>query len=165
MRNERGLSLERKMTLRLRERGAHKRFQPHWIFLYPLPPWSCSIWCTFVMHFRWDNYRLKLPNPVRIMVRSIEPPFRGNVSFANVLRAFWTCNTVSVTLKLFNCRWQSKELATHSGVSWLKKRSQWRLRPVSTACKNFSYKLNPFRVELLTQISSQFQLQADDCRH
>jgi len=39
-----------------------------------------------------------------------------------------------VTLKLFNHKRQSRELATHSRVSWLKKRSQWRLRLVSTAC-------------------------------
>jgi len=41
---------------------------------------------------------------------------------------------LSVTLELFNSQRQSKGLATHPRVSWLKKRSQLRLRPVRTAC-------------------------------
>jgi hypothetical protein len=32
----------------------------------PLPPWDCLARCTFVMYFQWDNYHLKLCNPVRI---------------------------------------------------------------------------------------------------
>jgi hypothetical protein len=68
----------------------------------PLPPWSCLIWCAFVMHFRQDSYHLKPCNPVRIMFALVEPPLRGNVRFANVMRACWASSTVSVTLKLFN---------------------------------------------------------------
>jgi len=63
------------------------------------------------MYFQWDNYHLKLGNPVRIMVCSFEPPLRGNVRYAcgtlrerPVIKAFSTCNTVPVTLELFNCR-------------------------------------------------------------
>ncbi len=39
------------------------------------------------MYFQWDNYHFKLHNPVRIMVAFVGPPLRGNVSFANVIRA------------------------------------------------------------------------------
>ena len=45
------------------------------------------LFCTFVMYSQWDNYHFKLHNPVRIMVAFVGPPLRGNVSFANVMRA------------------------------------------------------------------------------
>jgi hypothetical protein len=38
------------------------------------------------LHFQWDNYHSKSHNPVRIMVRSEEPPFRGNVSHVQSTR-------------------------------------------------------------------------------
>jgi hypothetical protein len=44
-----------------------------------------------------------------------EPLFRGDVSLANVLRACWACNTVPVTLELFNHKRQSRGLATAKG--------------------------------------------------
>jgi len=34
-----------------------------------------------------DNYRFKLPSPVRIVFCSFEPPLRGYVSFAKVIEA------------------------------------------------------------------------------
>ena len=37
-----------------------------------------------VLHFQRDNYRLKLPSPVRIVFCSFEPPFQGDVSLAKV---------------------------------------------------------------------------------
>ncbi len=66
------------------------------------------------MYFQWDNYHFKLHNPVRIMVAFVGPPLRGNVSLSvNVIRACWACNTVPVTLELFNCKRQSRGLASH----------------------------------------------------
>ncbi|MEG4504368.1 hypothetical protein QUA81_09675 [Microcoleus sp. F6_B4] len=49
-----------------------------------LPPWDWLARCAFVLHFQRDNYRLKLPSPVRIVFCSFEPPLRGKVSFAKV---------------------------------------------------------------------------------
>jgi hypothetical protein len=69
------------------------------------------------MYFQWDNYHLKPYNPVRIMVAFVGPPLRGNVSFVNVIWACQGSSTVPVTLELFNRYRQSKELASHSGVS------------------------------------------------
>ena len=70
----------------------------------PLPPWSYLVWCTFVMHFRRDSYRLKPCNPVRIMFARLEPPLRGDVRLSvNVIRACAGLAALqSVTLKLFN---------------------------------------------------------------
>ena len=41
----------------------------------------------------------------------------GTLRERPVIRACWACNTVPVTLELFNHKRQSRELATHSGVS------------------------------------------------
>jgi hypothetical protein len=43
-----------------------------------------------------------------------QSPFRGNVRFANVIKACHACNTVSGTLKLFSCKQQSGKLVSHS---------------------------------------------------
>ena len=45
-----------------------------------------------------------------------QSPFRGNVRFANVIKACHAYSTVSVTFKLFNCKQQSGKLASHSPV-------------------------------------------------
>jgi len=47
----------------------------------------------------------------------------GLVRFVNVLRAFWAYSTVLPLVELFNYKRQGHELATHSWVSSLKKRS------------------------------------------
>jgi hypothetical protein len=51
--------------------------------------------------------------PLEIWLR---PSLSGKVRFANVIRAFYAGSTVSVTIKLFNCKQQSGKLASHSPV-------------------------------------------------
>lgn len=45
-----------------------------------------------------------------------QSPFGGNVRFAKVIGACHAYSTVSVTLRLFNCKQQSGKLASHFPV-------------------------------------------------
>ncbi|MEG5019310.1 MULTISPECIES: hypothetical protein [unclassified Microcoleus] len=42
-----------------------------------LPPWDWLARCAFVLHFQRDNYRLKLPSPVRIVFCSFRASLAG----------------------------------------------------------------------------------------